>query len=96
MFPPSKWGVPTAFSPNGDGTNDILYVEGSGFSSLVFRIYDRYGKLVFETTNPDRSEGWDGTVDGAKQEMEAYTYYVKIVFEDGGVVEDKGNITLLR
>jgi len=96
MFPPSKWGVPTAFSPNGDGTNDILYVEGSGFSSLVFRIYDRYGKLVFETTNPDRSEGWDGTVDGAKQEMEAYTYYVKIVFEDAGVVEDKGNITLLR
>jgi gliding motility-associated-like protein len=96
MFPPSKWGIPTAFSPNGDGDNDILYVEGSGFSSLVFMIYDRYGKLVFETNNPDRSEGWDGTVNGFPQEMEVYTYYLKITFEDGGVVDDKGNITLLR
>jgi gliding motility-associated-like protein len=96
MFPPSKWGVPTAFSPNGDGDNDVLYVYGSGFSQLIFRVYDRYGKLVFETTNPDRSEGWDGKVDGAKQEMDVYTYYLKIGFEDGGVVEDKGNITLLR
>jgi gliding motility-associated-like protein len=96
MFPPSKWGVPTAFSPNGDDDNDVLYVYGSGFKELVFRIYDRYGKLVFETTNPDRSEGWDGTVNGVKQEMEVYTYYLKIIFEDEGVVEDKGNITLLR
>ena len=96
MYPPSKWGVPTAFSPNGDDDNDILYVYGSGFSDLIFRIYDRYGKMVFETTNPDRSEGWDGKVNGAPQEMEVFTYYLKIVFEDAGVVEDKGNITLLR
>ncbi len=97
MYPPSKWGVPTAFSPNGDGTNDVLYVLGStGFRQLIFRIYDRYGKLMFETTNPDRSEGWDGTVNGFKQEMDVYTYYLKINFQDGTQVEDKGNITLLR
>ncbi|MCD4730077.1 MAG: gliding motility-associated C-terminal domain-containing protein [Bacteroidales bacterium] len=94
MYPPSKLGVPTAFSPNGDGLNDVLYVEGSGFENMIFQIYNRYGELVFETT--DKNLGWDGTVNGSKQEMEVYTYYIKVKYVDGGVSEEKGNITLLR
>jgi gliding motility-associated-like protein len=94
MYPPSKLGIPTAFSPNDDGMNDLLEVKGSGFKELLFRVYDRYGKLVFETT--DLNIGWDGNVSGGKQEMEVYTYYVKVLYQDGGVAEEKGNITLLR
>ncbi len=94
MYPPSKLGVPTAFSPNNDNVNDVLYVLGSGFQNLIFRIYDRYGKLVFETN--DMNVGWDGTVNGMKQEMEVYTWYVKVTYVDGGVVEQTGNVTLLR
>ncbi len=96
MFPPSRLGVPTAFSPNGDTHNDVLEIKGSGFEKVVFRIYNRYGKLVFETTNPDMSETWDGTVNGQPQEMEVYTYYISVLYQDGGTAEEKGNITLIR
>ncbi|MCD4681864.1 MAG: gliding motility-associated C-terminal domain-containing protein, partial [Bacteroidales bacterium] len=94
MFPPSKLGVPTAFSPNGDDVNPELKVYGSGFKELIFRVYDRYGKLVFETN--DKDIGWDGTVNGQKQEMEVYTWYVRVIYEDGGIAEETGNVTLLR
>jgi len=67
---------------------------GSGFAEIDFRIYNRYGKLVFETTDPDI--GWDGTVNGEKQEVEVYTYYIRVLYQDKGVVEENGNITLLR
>ncbi|MCD4698598.1 MAG: gliding motility-associated C-terminal domain-containing protein, partial [Bacteroidales bacterium] len=94
MYPASKYGVPNAFTPNGDGPNDILKVRGSGIVEMDFRIYDRYGKLVFETTDP--KQGWDGTTNGYPQEQEVYTYYLKVIFADGGYAEDKGNVTLLR
>jgi len=94
MFPPSKLGIPTAFSPNGDGVNDILYIEGTGFAKMDFRIFDRYGKMIFQTE--DQTKGWDGTFAGKKQEMEVYTYYLKVIFEDHSFAEKSGNITLLR
>lgn len=94
MYPPSKLGVPTAFSPNGDGVNDELKVLGSGFSTMDFRIFDRFGQQVFRTHDP--SIGWDGNVNGVKQEMEVYTYYLYVVFEDKTEAEEKGNITLIR
>ena len=94
MYPPSKLGIPTAFTPNGDGLNDVLYVEGSGFEDMVLQIYNRFGELVFETT--DKNMGWDGTVNGIKQEIEVYTYYLKVVFVDKSVVQESGNITLLK
>jgi len=52
--------VPDAFTPNGDGYNDILYVRGWGIDQLIsFKIFNRYGELVFETN--DKNIGWDGT-----------------------------------
>lgn len=86
--------MPNAFSPNGDLVNNVLYVRGSGLHDLVFRVYDRYGKLVFETDNLDK--GWDGTYNGTKQAKEVYTFYLKGVCEDGGIIEKKGNITVIR
>lgn len=87
-------GVPNAFSPNQDGNNDIIYVEGIGITNLVFRIYNRWGELVFESF--DQSVGWDGTFRGVEQEMEVYTYVVDAIFIDGSSSILKGNITLLR
>ena len=86
--------VPTAFSPNGDGRNDLLYVRGAAFETLTFRIYNRWGQLVFETSDPQK--GWDGTWNGQPQEADAYAYTLTAVFIDGSTVNKNGHITLLR
>ena len=86
--------VPTGFSPNGDGVNDILNVLGYGIETLRFQIYNRWGELVFETN--DRYKGWDGTYKGEPQEMDAYGYLIDATFFDGSKKLKKGNVTLLR
>ena len=87
-------GVPNAFSPNGDGINDVVKVEGRGIVELEFRIYNRWGEKVFETR--DKNIGWDGIYKGVLQEMEVYTYAVEATLINGQHVPLKGNITLLR
>ncbi len=87
-------GVPNAFSPNGDGINDVVKVEGRGIVKLQFRIYNRWGEKVFETD--DKNIGWDGIYKGVLQEMEVYTYAVEATLINGETVPLKGNITLLR
>jgi gliding motility-associated-like protein len=87
--------VANAFSPNADGQNDIIYVKGYGIEELEFKIYNRWGQLIFESN--DITIGWDGTFKGVPQEAEVYVYTLKAKFKDG--VETnlrKGNITLLR
>lgn len=87
-------GVPNAFSPNGDGVNDFVFVEGKGITELTFRIYNRWGEKVFETH--DQSVGWNGYYKGVLQEVEVYTYTVEATFINGQTIPLKGNITLLR
>jgi len=94
MYPPSRLGIPTAFSPNGDGLNDFLYVRGSGFVEIDFKVFNRFGQLVFETSNPE--EGWDGKYEGINQPVEVYTWIIRASFADQTVLKDKGNVTLLR
>ena len=86
--------VPTGFTPNGDGVNDILYVRGAAIESLNFRIYNRWGQLVFHTTSAEI--GWDGKFNGKLQPMESYAYVLSATFIDGTTEEKKGNITLLQ
>ena len=87
-------GIPSGFSPNGDGQNDILYVEGAAIATLDLKIYNRWGQLVFETTS--QSKGWDGTFNGQPQPIDAYAYVLIVNFIDGTAKTLKGNITLLR
>ncbi len=87
-------GLPTAFSPNGDGENDILYVRGAAIKTLDLKIFNRWGQLIFETTSQD--VGWDGTYNGQPQPVEAYGYVLNVSFIDSSVKQMKGNITLLR
>lgn len=86
--------VPTGFSPNGDGNNDIVFVRGFSIKEMDFKIYNRWGQLVFEST--DREKGWDGTFNGKPQPMDAYAYVLTATFKDGTHYKKKGNITLLR
>lgn len=90
-------GIPTAFTPNNDGHNDVFHLIGFKFHHLVeFRIFNRWGQEVFYTT--DIKKGWDGTYNGVPQEMGIY-YYQVIVAEPDNMVENKaykGSVTLIR
>jgi len=86
--------MPNAFSPNGDGENDILKVEGRTIDEFYLAIYDRWGELVFETTDP--SKGWDGNFNGELSEPDVYGFYLKLKCINGEEYFKKGNITLLR
>jgi len=86
--------VPTGFSPNGDGSNDVLYVRGYSIQTLDFKVFNRWGEKVFETQ--DQNVGWDGTFKGKPQEMDAFAYTLQVVFLDGTTFKKQGNVTLLR
>ena len=86
--------VANAFSPNGDGVNDKVYVRGYAIGKMIFRIYNRWGQLVYQTT--DRNQGWDGKYKGVLQPMDAYAYTLEVEFTDGSKATKKGDITLLR
>lgn len=86
--------VPNAFTPNNDGQNDKVYVRGFAIGKMTWRIYNRWGQLVFTTNN--RFEGWDGKYKGVLQPQEVYTYTLDIEFTDGTKAIKTGDITLLR
>lgn len=82
--------VPNIFSPNDDGQNDLFQPRGTEPFEYEMRIYDRWGNLVFSTT--DFSEGWDGTFRNQRMNSAVFVYYVL----SGGEVINKGNVTLVR
>jgi gliding motility-associated-like protein len=88
--------VPTAFTPNGDGTNDIVYVDGWGIKILqYFKIFNRWGELVFESN--DLKVGWDGVYKGVPQNMETYVYEASAIpYISDKPITKKGYIKLLR
>ena len=86
--------VPNAFTPNGDGHNDVLYAESNVAYDVDFKIYDRWGELVFETTN--LSNGWDGTFNGKDVDPGVFVYHLVITCYNKEVFRKKGNITVIR
>ncbi|MEI7597034.1 MAG: gliding motility-associated C-terminal domain-containing protein [Bacteroidota bacterium] len=86
--------IPNAFSPDGDGFNDVLYVRGNVIENLYFAIYDRWGEKVFETN--DQSIGWDGTFRGKPLDPSVYVFYVEAGCISKEKFFKKGNITLIR
>lgn len=86
--------IPDAFSPNGDGENDVLYARGFGVKTMSLTIYNRWGQKIFVGT--ELSMGWDGTFKGAKQPTDAYAYVLDAVFVSGHTFHKQGNITILR
>jgi gliding motility-associated-like protein len=87
--------VPTTFTPNGDGNNDIIYVKGWGIKDLIsFQIYNRWGELVFETS--ELSEGWNGFYKDVLQNNDVYTYKVVAMDYFDKQQELQGHINLMR
>lgn len=86
--------LPNAFSPNGDGINDVIYIIGLQPQNLIsFTIYNRWGEIVFETNNI--TDSWDGIFNGLESPMGVYAWTVQ--YETGGVKQmQSGNITLVR
>jgi gliding motility-associated-like protein len=86
--------VPNAFTPNGDGKNDMLMVYGNNIKSVHLWVYDQWGELQFNSA--DQSKGWDGTYKGRAQPTGVYVYYLEAVLNNGETTKKKGTITLLR
>jgi len=87
--------VPSAFSPNGDGKNDVFRVSNITFQKLQeFRVFNRWGQEIYSTTDPKK--GWDGTWKGVAQDMGTYQYIIKVAYPDGYIETYKGDVTLVR
>lgn len=93
--PQTTFFLPDAFSPNGDGYNDVFYAYGIEITEFEMKIYDRWGELIFETK--DIRQGWDGKIKGDKAQADVYVvkYLAKGHLEEDEV---KGiqHVTLIR
>jgi gliding motility-associated-like protein len=99
--------VPEAFTPNGDGNNDVFVLRHPGFvRNLEFRIYNRWGEVVavtrVEEPSPDGDGSlpiWDGTFKGQSSPVGSYVWtlsYESIDFPERGVVKLRGGLVLIR
>lgn len=91
---PADIFIPNTFTPNADGKNDVLYVRGNEIEQLYFAVYNRWGEMVFETT--DMKKGWDGIYKGMKADPAVYAWYIKAKCYNGNNLEKKGNVSLIR
>ncbi|MBA3706296.1 MAG: gliding motility-associated C-terminal domain-containing protein, partial [Bacteroidetes bacterium] len=91
LLPPK---VPSGFTPNGDGENDIFYVYGGPFKTLDLKIYNNWGELIFQSDK--QSLGWDGKRKGIDQAVGVYVWTVVGVTEDDEKYELSGDVTLIR
>jgi gliding motility-associated-like protein len=92
--------IPNAFSPDGDGVNDVLMVRAQGIGSVRhFRIFNRWGEVVFERNNfppNDPAHAWNGQVRGKPAWPDVFVYTAEVVCDDGTTYTYKGNITLIK
>jgi gliding motility-associated-like protein len=86
--------VPNAFTPGRFGQNSTIRVHGFGIGRMTWRIYNRWGQVVYESNN--RKGGWDGTFKGQLQPMDVYAYTLDVEFVDGTKTRKTGDITLIR
>lgn len=86
--------MPNAFSPNGNGNNDVLLLFGSGIKTVDMKIFNRWGEKVFDSNN--QWTGWDGTYKGALQPPGVYTFVVVAEYLNGKKKQKNGSITLIR
>jgi len=90
------FNVPNAFTPNGDGRNDALKVlsaSGANFDVITFKVFNRWGELVFNSTDKN---GWDGTANGEELPQDTYIYQSVIRLPDGSQQEFRGEALLIR
>ena len=87
--------IPNAFSPNGDGANDVFYFFGDGIEEVEVSIFDRWGRLMAILNSP--AEGWDGTMrDGGVAQEGVYVFKMEGRLNNGASLRRGGTITLVR
>ena len=87
--------VPNAFTPNGDGKNEIFFATAVGIKDFSLKIFNRWGEVMFETNDP--SEGWNGMHPGGKEAVQGvYTWTVFAKGENDKLIEKRGKLSLLR
>lgn len=87
--------IPSAFTPNGDGLNDILKPKVVGMKQFnYFRIFNRWGNMLYSTNQ--EGQGWDGTYTGNKQPSGPYVYMAQGVDYNGKTINKKGSVVLIR
>ncbi len=96
----SQVWTPNTFTPNADGQNDRFYPHGKGILQVDrFRIYDRWGELLFDRTNMpvnDKSMGWDGTYKSQPLKPDVYVWIMDATCTNGEHLQSKGDISLIR
>lgn len=92
--------LPNTFTPNGDGKNDVFYPRSAGISLIKsFRIYNRWGELLFERSNiepNDETNAWDGSYKGEHPRSDVFVYVVEAVCSTGQPILIKGDVTIVR
>ncbi|MBS1653900.1 MAG: gliding motility-associated C-terminal domain-containing protein [Bacteroidetes bacterium] len=92
---PQAFYIPTAFTPNNDGKNDIFKPVITGrLESYFFAVYNRWGQLVFKSRNPQT--GWNGKLNGTPQDSNSFIWICTYKFYSQPEVTKKGSVTLLR
>jgi gliding motility-associated-like protein len=86
--------VPNAFTPGKFGENSVIKVKGFGIGKLDWKIYNRWGQMIFQTN--DLKVGWDGTFKGKLQPMDVYAYTLEATLTNGQKIKKSGDITLLK
>ena len=86
--------IPNTFTPNNDGINDEFRIYGIAIQSIQLSVFDRWGTLLFESTELTR--GWNGTFKGHKMQQGVYVYQAKLVLTSGKKLLKYGDVTLLR
>lgn len=92
--------IPNTFSPNGDGSNDRFYPNGTGINMIKsLRVFNRWGEVVFERaafSANDPAAGWDGTFKGQPLSSDVYIYTCEVVCQNNEILQFKGDVTLLK
>ncbi|MBL4587208.1 MAG: gliding motility-associated C-terminal domain-containing protein, partial [Flavobacteriales bacterium] len=86
--------IPSSFTPDNDGINDLFYGQGKDYTDYTFSIFDRWGELIFESS--DDQYHWDGTFKGTQVQQGTYVYRFYIIDWKGDDHEYKGIVTLHR
>lgn len=89
--------LPDAFTPNGDGINDVIFPDGHALQEVEeFKIFNRWGDVIHHASGKLSDIGWDGKIGGKLQQQDAYSYTVTIKTHTGKTLTKKGKFTLIR
>ncbi|HAA17297.1 MAG TPA: hypothetical protein DCR93_26840 [Cytophagales bacterium] len=92
----SNFGLPNAFTPDGDDLNDVFALKGNFLAQGLLEVYNRWGEQVFRTEEAHLGQGWDGSFANQPAPTGIYSYYVRVQDINGNIIERRGRVFLLR